>query len=74
MAGLGAGPDPLRDRMVGASLTLAEEDASGGWYDLWGHLVAQRRGVPLPAVLNRFCDGDAAAGRAARRRSTGDRP
>ena len=56
-----ADPDPLlRDRIVDAAIALAEEDA-GGWYDLRLHLVAQRLGVPLSAVLHRFRDADAIA-------------
>jgi AcrR family transcriptional regulator len=55
-----ADPDPLRDRIVDAALALAADDA-GGWYDLRLHLVAQRLGVPLPAVLDRFRDADAIA-------------
>ncbi len=56
----GTGPDPLRDRIIDAALALAEADA-GGWYDLRLHLVAQRLGVPLGAVLERFRDADAIA-------------
>ncbi len=62
MAEPGTGPDPLRDRIIDAALALAEEDAGGGgWYDLRLHLVAQRLGVPLEAVLDRFRDADAIA-------------
>ena len=61
MAEPGTGTDPLRDRIIGAALALAEEDAGGGWYDLRLHLVAQRLGVPLGAVLERFRDADAIA-------------
>ena len=61
MAQPGTGPDPLRDRIIDAALALAEEDAGGGWYDLRLHLVAQRLGVPLGAVLERFRDADAIA-------------
>jgi AcrR family transcriptional regulator len=60
MANIGAGPDPLRDRIIDAAVALAEEDA-GGWYDLRLHLVARRLGVPLEAVLDRFRDADAIA-------------
>jgi AcrR family transcriptional regulator len=56
----GTGSDPLRDRIIDAALALAEADA-GGWYDLRLHLVAQRLGVPLGAVLERFRDADAIA-------------
>jgi AcrR family transcriptional regulator len=58
MAEPGTDPDPLRDRIIDAALALAEADA-GGWYDLRLHLVAQRLGVPLGAVLERFRDADA---------------
>jgi AcrR family transcriptional regulator len=51
--------DPLHDRIIDAALALAEEGA--GWYDLRLHLVAQRLGVPLAAVLDRFRDADAIA-------------
>ena len=61
MAEPGAGPDPLRDRIIDAAIALAEEDAGGGWYDLRLHLVAPRLGVPLGAVLERFRDADAIA-------------
>ena len=61
MTDLGAGPDPLRDRIIDAAVALAAEDAGGGWYDLRLHLVAQRLGVPLEAVLERFRDADAIA-------------
>ena len=61
MAEPGTGSDPLRDRIIDAALALAEEDAGGGWYDLRLHLVAQRLGVPLEAVLDRFRDADAIA-------------
>ncbi len=61
MAEPGTGPDPLRARIIDAALALAEEDAGGGWYDLRLHLVAQRLGVPLGAVLERFRDADAIA-------------
>ncbi len=61
MAEPGTGPDPLRDRIMDAALALAEADAGGGWYDLRLHLVAQRLGVPLSAVLERFRDADAIA-------------
>ena len=61
MAAPGTGSDPLRDRIIDAALALAEEDAGGGWYDLRLHLVAQRLGVPLSAVLDRFRDADAIA-------------
>ena len=61
MAEPGTGPDPLRDRIIDAALALADEDAGGGWYDLRLHLVAQRLGVPLGAVLERFRDADAIA-------------
>jgi AcrR family transcriptional regulator len=60
MAEPGTGSDPLRDRIIDAALTAAEEDA-GGWYDLRLHLVARRLGVPLEAVLDRFRDADAIA-------------
>jgi AcrR family transcriptional regulator len=52
-------PGPLRDRIIDAALAVAEEDA--GWYDLRLHLVAQRLGVPLSTVLDRFRDADAIA-------------
>ena len=55
-----ADPDPLRDRIIDAAVALSEADA-GGWYDLRLHLVAQRLGVPLEAVLDRFRDADAIA-------------
>ena len=61
MADLGTRPDPLRDRIIDAALAIAEENAGGGWYDLRLHLVAQRLGVPLSAVLDRFRDADAIA-------------
>jgi AcrR family transcriptional regulator len=62
MADLGTGPDPLHDRIIDASVALAEEDAGGGgWYDLRLHLVARHLGVPLDAVLDRFRDADAIA-------------
>ena len=61
MAEPGTGTDPLRDRIIDAALALAEEDAGGGWYDLRLHLLAQRLGVPLGAVLERFRDADAIA-------------
>ena len=61
MAAPGTGSDPLRDRIIDAALALAEADAGGGWYDLRLHLVAQRLGVPLEAVLGRFRDADAIA-------------
>jgi AcrR family transcriptional regulator len=57
----GTGPDPPRDRIIDAALALAEADTGGGWYDLRLHLVAQRLGVPLEAVLERFRDADAIA-------------
>jgi AcrR family transcriptional regulator len=60
MAEPGTGPDPLRDCIIDAAVALAEADA-GGWYDLRLHPVAQRLGVPLEAVLDRFRDGDAIA-------------
>jgi AcrR family transcriptional regulator len=53
------GSDPLRDRIIDAALAMAEADA--GWYDLRLHLVAERLGVPLSAVLDRFRDADAIA-------------
>lgn len=53
------GSDPLHDRIVDAAVALAEE--SGGWHDLRLHLVADRLGVPLAAVLTRFRDADAIA-------------
>jgi AcrR family transcriptional regulator len=55
-----ADPDRLRDRIIDTALALAAEDA-GGWYDLRLHRVAQRIGVPLSAVLDRFRDADAIA-------------
>ena len=61
MAEPGTGPDPLRARIIDAALALAEEDAGGGWHDLRLHLLAQRLGVPLGAVLERFRDTDAIA-------------
>ena len=61
MAEPGTCPDPLHDRIIDAALALAEADAGGGWYDLRLHLVAQRLGVPLGAVLERFRDADAIA-------------
>ena len=61
MAEPGTGPDPLHDRIIDAALALAEADEGGGWYDLRLHLVAQRLGVPLTAVLERFRDADAIA-------------
>ena len=61
MAEPGTGPDPLHDRIIDAALALAGADAGGGWYDLRLHLVAQRIGVPLEAVLDRFRDADAIA-------------
>lgn len=51
--------DPLRDRILEAAVALAEE--TGGWYDLRLHLVAERLGLPLAAVLDRFRDADAIA-------------
>ena len=60
MAAPGTGPDPLRDRIIDAALALAEADAAG-WYDLRLHLIAQRLGVPLEAVLGCFRDADAIA-------------
>ena len=55
-----ADPDTLRERIIDAAIALAEEDA-GGWYDLRLDRVAQRLGVPLSAVLDRFRDADAIA-------------
>ena len=60
MAEPGTGPDPLRERIIDTAVALAEPD-TGGWYDLRLHLVAQRLGVPLEAVLDRFRDADAIA-------------
>jgi AcrR family transcriptional regulator len=60
MAEPGTGPDRLRDRIIDTAIALAEPD-TGGWYDLRLHLVAQRIGVPLEAVLDRFRDADAIA-------------
>ena len=77
MADPGSVSDPLRDRIIDAALATAEEDA-GGWYDLRLHLVAQRLGVPLEAVLERFRDADAIAdawfARALRAMVHGDEP
>ncbi len=52
-----AGSDSLRDRIIDAALSVAEENA--GWYDLRLYLVAQRLGVPLSTVLDDFRDADA---------------
>jgi len=52
--------DPLRDRILEAAMALAEE-TPGGWHDLRLHLVAERLGLPLAAVLDRFRDADAIA-------------
>jgi AcrR family transcriptional regulator len=51
-------PDPMREHMIKTTLELAEES---GWYNLRLHIVAQRLGVPLEAVLSRFRDADAIA-------------
>lgn len=59
MAEPGTGPDPLRDRILDMAVATAATD--GGWYDLRLHIVAQRLGVPLEAVLARFRDADAIA-------------
>jgi AcrR family transcriptional regulator len=59
MAEPGFGSDPLRDRIIDEALAVAEADA--GWHDLRLHLVAERLGVPLSAVLDRFRDADAIA-------------
>ena len=61
MAEPGTGSDPLRDRIIDAAVAHAQADAGGGWYDLRLHLVAERLGVPLGAVLERFRDADAIA-------------
>jgi AcrR family transcriptional regulator len=49
-------PDPMRERIIETALEVAEDS---GWYNLRLHIVAQRLGVPLEAVLGRFRDADA---------------